>query len=274
LVAHSNSFDFVFYIGIALGDYMIVFDVGNTDTVVGFFEGADLKHKFRIRSLKSENSVFFEYRILNFMLENSIEKSTIKQAVISSVVPLLTPFFSNFCEKFLNIKALVVQPAKSGLLKVNIDIPDELGSDLFLNALSAYTEYKSSCLVVDFGTALTFTLVDEFGVIQGVSIVPGLNTAMKSLFSETSLLPEVRLDRPATIIGKNTLHSIKSGIYYGYESLVRGMVKKITEEFGAEVKVLATGGLSGVIEELEDIFDGYYPALTLKGMYYYGEAHK
>ncbi len=80
---------------------MIVFDVGNTDTVVGFFEGPELKHKFRIRSLKSENSVFFEYRILNFMLENSIDKTTLKKAVVSSVVPLLTPFFSNFCEKFL-----------------------------------------------------------------------------------------------------------------------------------------------------------------------------
>lgn len=253
---------------------MIVFDVGNTDTVVGFFEGAELKHKFRIRSLKSENSVFFEYRILNFMLENSIEKSTIKQAVISSVVPLLTPFFSNFCEKFLNVKALVVQPGKSSLLKVNIDIPEELGSDLFLNALTAFTEHKTDCLVVDFGTALTFTLVDANGVIQGVSIVPGLNTAMKSLFSETSLLPEVRLDRPNTVLGKNTLHSIKSGIYFGYESLVRGMVQKMASEYGKDLTVLATGGLSGVIKELEDLFVGYYPELTLKGMFYYGEAYK
>lgn len=253
---------------------MIVFDVGNTDTVVGFFEGPELKHKFRIRSLKSENSVFFEYRILNFMLENSIDKTTLKKAVVSSVVPLLTPFFSNFCEKFLNIKALVVQPGRSDLLRVNIDIPEELGSDLYLNALTAFTEQKTDCLVVDFGTALTFTLIDASGTIQGVSIVPGLNTAMKSLFSETSLLPEVRLDRPATVVGKNTLHSIKSGIYFGYESLVRGMVHKIQTEFGKEIKVLATGGLSGVITELADLFLGYYPDLTLKGMYYYGQAQR
>ncbi|ADQ17389.1 type III pantothenate kinase [Leadbetterella byssophila] len=252
---------------------MIVFDVGNTDTVVGFFEGENLRHKFRIRSLKSENSVFFEYRILNFMLEHNIEKSSIKKAVISSVVPLLTPFFTSFCEKFLKLRALVVAPSKSHVLKINIDMPEELGSDLFLNALSAYTEHKTDCLVVDFGTALTFTLVDGQGVIQGVSIVPGLNTALKSLFSATSLLPEVRIEKPKSVVGKNTLHSIQSGIYFGYESLVRGLVQKIREEFGRELKVLATGGLSGTITELQNIFVDIQPDLTLKGMYYYGQTH-
>lgn len=248
---------------------MIVFDVGNTDTVVGFFQGDELYQKFRIRSLKSENSVFFEYRILNFMLENNIEKTSIEKAVISSVVPKLTPFFSNFCEKFLGLDAIVVEPGKSSLLKVNIDTPGELGADLFLNALAAHRIYGGNCVVADFGTALTFTVVTERGEIEGVNIVPGLNTAIKALFSETSLLPEVPLERPASAIGKNTIHSIQAGVYFGYESLVRGLTGRIKQELNIPVKVIATGGLSFVITELKDIFDATEPDLTLKGMYYY-----
>lgn len=249
---------------------MIVFDVGNTDTVVGFFEGSKLTQKFRIKSLKSENSVFFEYRILNFMLENDIDKTKLKEAVISSVVPILTPFFTNFCEKFLNIKPRVVNPSGSRLLKITIDIPEELGSDLFLNALAASRIYGGNCIVVDFGTALTFTSISDDNEILGVNIVPGLRTAIKSLFSQTSLLPEVRIERPASVIGKNTMHSIQSGIYYGYESLVRGVVSKIKGEFNDNVKVIATGGLSSVIVELQDLFDDIDIDLTLKGMYIYG----
>jgi len=249
---------------------MVVFDVGNTDTVVGFFRGDELYQKFRIRSLKSENSVFFEYRILNFMLENNIEKNSLETAVISSVVPVLTPFFVNFCEKFLSLAPIVVEPAKSSLLKIGIDNPEELGSDLFLNALSAHRRYGGNLIVVDFGTALTFTVVTGEGEIKGVSIAPGLNTAMKALFSETSLLPEVMLERPDSVIGRNTTHSMQAGIYYGYESLIRGLLSRIKEELDSPVKVIATGGLSSVITELNDILDDTDPDLTLKGMYYYG----
>ncbi len=250
---------------------MVVFDVGNTDTVVGFFRGAELYQKFRIRSLKSENSVFFEYRILDFMLENSIDKNILEKAVISSVVPLLTPFFVNFCRKFLSMDPVIVQPAQSGLLEIRIDTPEELGSDLFLNALAAHERYGGDCVVVDFGTALTFTVVTAEREIRGVSIAPGLHTALKSLFSETSLLPEVELKPPATVIGRNTIQSIQSGIYFGYESLIRGMVARIRGELGRPAKIIATGGLSSVITELQDLFYAIDPDLTLKGMYYYGK---
>lgn len=238
--------------------------------MVGFFRGDELYQKFRIRSLKSENSVFFEYRILNFMLENNIEKTALETAVISSVVPKLTPFFVNFCRKFLGLNARVVEPAKSGLLQVNIDDPEQLGADLFLNALAAHRVYGANCVVVDFGTALTFTVVTDAGAIEGVNIVPGLNTAIKALFLETSLLPEVPLERPASVIGKNTINSIQAGIYFGYLSMIRGLIDRIKNELGIPVKIIATGGLSSVITELKDLFEETDPDLTLKGMYYYG----
>lgn len=249
---------------------MIVFDVGNTDTVVGFFQGENLINKLRIRSLKNENSIYFEYRILNFMLENNIEKRGLQNAVISSVVPILTPFFVNFCEKFLDLKPLVVAPAHSDLLKINIDMPEELGSDLFVNALAAFELVKSDCLVVDFGTALTFTVVNLNGQIEGVTILPGIKTAIKSLFSQTSLLPEVKLEKPESIIGKNSMHSIQSGIIYGYESMVLGIVNKIKAEVGRPVTVVGTGGLSTVLKDISNSFDMIDIDLTLKGLYLYG----
>ncbi len=250
---------------------MIVFDVGNTDTVVGFFQGEKLINKLRIRSLKNENSIYFEYRILNFMLENNIEKRLLQKAVISSVVPILTPFFINFCEKFLALKPMVVSPAKAGLLEINIDMPEELGSDLYVNALAAFEIVKSDCLVVDFGTALTFTVVSFGGQIEGVTIFPGIKTAIKSLFSQTSLLPEVKLEKPDSVIGKNSMHAIQSGIIYGYESMVLGIVKKIKDEIGRHTTVIGTGGLSAVLTDISSEFDLIDIDLTLRGLCLYGQ---
>jgi type III pantothenate kinase len=249
---------------------MIVFDIGNTETVIGFYKEELLIKVLRINSLKNENSIFFEYRILNFMFENNLDKSLFSNAVISSVVPILTPFFSNFCKKFLNISPIIVNGSKSDLLKINIDVPEELGSDLFVNAVAALKLYKKNCIIVDFGTALTFTTVTENGIILGVTIVPGIKTAINSLFTKTSLLPEVKLEKPSKIIGKNSMHAIQSGIIFGYESLVKGVIEKIKEEFNNPMIVIATGGLSSVLGDISDVFDFVDKELTLKGLYLYG----
>lgn len=252
---------------------MIVFDIGNTDTVIGFYKEELLLKVLRINSLKNENSNFFEYKILNFMFENNLDKSLFSNAVISSVVPILTPFFSNFCKKFLNISPIIVNGSKSDLLKIAIDMPEELGSDLFVNAVAALKIYKKNCIVVDFGTALTFTTISVKGIILGVTIVPGIKTAVNSLFKQTSLLPEVKLEKPSKIIGKNSMHAIQSGIIYGYESLVKGVIEKIKEEFENPMIVIATGGLSSVLGDISKVFDVIDKELTLKGLYFYGKRY-
>jgi type III pantothenate kinase len=154
---------------------------------------------------------------------------------------------------------------------VNIDMPEELGSDLFVNALAAFELVKSNCLVIDFGTALTFTVVSQKGRIEGVTILPGIKTAIKSLFSQTSLLPEVKLEKPDSIIGKNSMHAIQSGIIYGYESMVLGIVKKIKEEIDKPMFVIGTGGLSAVLKDISNEFDKIDIDLTLRGLYLYGK---
>lgn len=249
---------------------MIVFDIGNTDTVIGIYSGSELSNVFRVRSLTNENAVYFEYRILNFFLENNYDPNGFGKAVISSVVPHLTGIFTGFCEKFLGLPPIIVAPVKSGLLRVSIDNGDELGSDLFANALAAHTRYKDHCIIVDFGTALTFTMVSKEAEILGVCIAPGLKTAVKSLFSNTSLLPEVKLELPDTVIGKNSLHAIRSGILFGYDGLVRGLLRRIKDEMGGKCMVIATGGLSLVIGTLQDEFDVIDKNLTLSGLYIYG----
>jgi type III pantothenate kinase len=150
-------------------------------------------------------------------------------------------------------------------------MPEELGSDLFVNAVAAFELVKSDCLVVDFGTALTFTVINSNGQIEGVTILPGIKTAIKSLFSETSLLPEVKLEKPETIVGKNSMHAIQAGVIYGYESLVSGLIGKIRTEVGKSIAVIATGGLSAVLTDISSEFDQIDIDLTLKGLYLYGQ---
>ncbi len=253
---------------------MIVFDIGNSDTVIGFHDADNLVEVFRIPSLKNESSVYFEYRILNFMLEKDLKKEMFSKAVISSVVPILTPFFVFFCKKFLEIPTYVVNPKKSKLLSIDIEMPEELGSDLFLNALAASTIYKENCIIVDFGTALTFTCVSSEKVILGVTILPGIKTAIKSLFSGTSLLPEVKISKPATIIGKNSMHAIQAGIVFGYESMVTGIIEKIKLEIGGNCKVIATGGLSSSLSFEKQVFDKIDKNLTIYGLLLYGKAQE
>lgn len=252
---------------------VIVFDIGNSDVVVGFFDANILKCSLRIKSLKNENALYFEYRILNFMLEKGISKTDYTKGVVSSVVPSLTPYFVEFCNKFLDFEPILVNPGTSKLMKINIDNPEELGADLFVNALAAYSIYQKACIVVDFGTALTFTSVNSKGEILGVNIVPGIKTAIKSLFSDTSLLPQVKLEIPEKVIGKNSMHSIQSGILIGYEGLVKELIGKIKAEIGEDVTIVGTGGLSSVLTGIFPLFDVIDRELTQKGLLMYGNAY-
>ena len=144
--------------------------------------------------------------------------------------------------------------------------PHELGSDLAANAVGAYAHFKSALIVVDFGTALTFTSVDNRGKMLGVAIAPGVKTAMKSLSANTAKLPEIPLEIPAHTIGSNTIEAMQAGIMKGYVGLVKHMINETKNEIGGEVKVVATGGLSFIFQPLHETFDLIDPKLTLNGL--------
>jgi type III pantothenate kinase len=253
---------------------LLAIDIGNTDATIGFFEEKNLLHQFRILSLTDENQVYFEYRLRNFLLENNLKTAQINKVVLSSVVPLLTNVFKTMIEGVFGIEPIIVNANIFPKIKVSIDNPNEIGSDLVANAVAAFTKYHRNCVVVDFGTALTFTTVSAEGKILGVAIAPGLRTAVKALFKNTAQLPDVPLKLPISVIGKNTVHAIQAGILWGYEGLVRSMISKIREELNGDCVAIATGGLSSILTTLEGEFIEVNRELTLEGLRIIGDFYE
>jgi type III pantothenate kinase len=250
---------------------IFVIDIGNTDATLGVFSGKELIHSFRIPSKRDENFVFFESHLRNYFLEKSIRFAGIKKVVLSSVVPILTPIYKEIILRNFDSELIIVNARVFQKLKVSIDNPDEIGSDLVANAVAAFTKYKRNCVIVDFGTALTFTTVSVEGEILGVSIAPGLQTAVKALFTNTAQLPDVPLELPESVIGKNTIHAIQAGILWGYEGMVKSMIRKIRRELDGDCIAIATGGLSKIIPTLKGEFKEININLTMEGLRIIGE---
>jgi type III pantothenate kinase len=167
---------------------------------------------------------------------------------------------------------VVVGPDVYPRLEVRIDRPHEIGSDLVANAVAAYTKYRSNCIVVDFGTALTFTTVTARGHLLGVAIAPGLRTAIKALSQNTAKLPDVPLEMPTSAIGKNTIQAMQAGVLLGYVGLVESLVNHIRTELGDPAcRAVATGGLSSIITPLKGVFHAIEPNLTLNGLRIIGQ---
>lgn len=251
----------------------LVIDIGNTDIVFGIAENETWTHTFRTRSLTEKPAYYFESQLRLHFLEANLTISTIKIVVLSSVVPPLTDTLCTMLTDLFGQKPIVVEPKVFPRLTVAIDRQDEIGSDLFANAVAAFTKYQRNVVVVDFGTALTFTTVSAEGIILGVAIAPGLKTAVKSLFANTAQLPEVPLVLPKSAMGKNTVHAIQAGILFGYEGLVRGMIARIREELDGDCIAVATGGLSSIISTLTDEFVDINRNLTLDGLRIIGESN-
>lgn len=250
---------------------LLCIDIGNTDIVYGIYEGADWKHVWRTRSLTGQSGAHYESGLRLHFLEIGLRPASISRVVLSSVVPALTATISNTVKELTGQLPVVVGPAVYPELKITIDHPHELGADLIANAVAAYNRYEQNCIIVDFGTALTFTTVSGAGEVLGVAILPGLSTAVKALFSNTAQLPEVPLVLPVSAIGKTTTHAIQAGILLGYEGLVRAMIGRIRTELGGDCIAVATGGLSSIISTLQNEFVMIDPLLTMDGLRIIGE---
>lgn len=252
---------------------LLAIDAGNTDTVFGLFDGETLLHTWRARSLSDQAATYYESFLQLQFLEASHSTQVVEQLVLSSVVPALTPILEAACLHVFGRVPIRVGPESYPPLRVQIDYPAEIGSDLFANAVAAYTRYQRNCVVVDFGTALTLTTVSQKGELLGVAIAPGLKTAVKALFANTAQLPEVPLSLPASAIGRNTVHSIQAGILLGYEGLVKSLIHRIRVELNGDCIAVATGGLSSIIDTLQGEFVEIDRQLTLDGLRIIGEYH-
>lgn len=253
----------------------ISIDVGNSNIVFGFFneERKEWVKEFRIETKKDLNAFYFEKKLSLYFLENDLLASAVTAIGFSTVVPSLERPIVRFCEHFFPVTPYTIKGTSYGGLAVYPQNPDEIGSDLMANMVAAYQLYQQACIVVDFGTALTFSILDDSGKVIGVNIVPGIKTAIHSLFLKTAKLPKVKMEMPDSVLGKNTVESIQAGIFYGYTGLVKGMLEAVKKETGISFKIVATGGLSSLLTNLRGSFDLIDEKLTLKGIKLITEAN-
>ncbi len=248
---------------------LLVIDVGNTNTVIGIFNGEILIEDWRIKTIRDTTADEFNV-LLKALFSDSklVNAETISKVLISSVVPPAVPILNAFCKKYLNLVPVWVTPKLvKSLMPVLYKNPDEVGADRIVNAIAAYAKYKTSLIVVDFGTATTFDVISAKGEYIGGAISPGIAISSEALFQKASRLPRVEIfQSPDKVIGRDTTESIKSGIIYGYASLVDGMVERMKNELNFSPVILATGGLSPLISSVSKKIDNVEKSLTLDGL--------
>lgn len=245
---------------------LLAVDIGNTNTVIGGFLNEELVFEFRLNS--DLNRTVDEYHVLLVVLlqEALSQKQSVRGAVISSVVPPLTPIFETVIKRKFNVDPLEIGPGIKTGIALKVSDPSQVGADRVVNGLAVRELYGPNSLVVDFGTATTFDYVNPKGEYDGGVIAPGLYTSVESLVRNTAKLPRIDLIWPNKIIGKNTVSAMQSGAMVGYVCLVEGIIDRISNEVGGVSHVVATGGLGEVIAKHTKKITKYDPTLTLKGM--------
>lgn len=253
----------------------LAIDAGNSNVVFALFNKKSGKwtNQFRLETNTPKLISQLTKKVPLYFLEHGIHASDIESIGFSSVVPEINGIIQQFCQGYFGIEPYTISPKSYDSLPIRTHRPNEIGTDLMCNAMAAYSKYLKPVIIIDFGTALTFTAVNSEGEILGVNIVPGLKTAIKSLFTNTSKLPEVKLELPASSLGKDTIHAIQAGILYGYSSLVKGLIETIKEETKLDFTIVATGGLSSILTPLKDTFDDIDRNLTLEGLRLITEAN-
>ena len=246
---------------------LLAIDVGNTNIVFGIHENKQWTHQWRIQTI--HNRMPDEYAVLFQSLLDHDSGQTLSEfehVIISSVVPQLTRALAGMIEARTVRKPMVLSNKMKLGIEIATDNPERVGADIIADCVAAYERVERNCIVVDFGTATTFTVVTSPGVMRGTAISAGLRITIDALVSQTAQLPQIELSAPPSIIGTNTVASMQAGLVVGYVAMCEGMVQRMQAEIGTDAYVIATGGLSAVVAPLTDIFDAVDPWLTLEGL--------
>lgn len=245
---------------------IIAFDIGNTTVAIGLFKEGKLVHNWKIRSDRDKTGDEYGLILRNLLTFAGHDMTAVKGAIISSVVPPLTPIFQALSHDLYRVKALVVGPGLRTGMPVLYEAPLEVGADRIVAGVAAFEKYGGPCIVVDFGTATTFDAVSAKGEYLGGAIAPGVQISAEALYLKTAKLPRIEIKKPGKAIGKTTVASMQSGLYFGYVGLCRNIIDVIRKELGDEVRVVATGGFGGQISpDIKDIL-AYEPDLVLEGL--------
>lgn len=251
---------------------IICLDVGNTNIKFAVYDGNELKLSFRVATDHKKTSDEYGGQLMNILKSNGISPENIKGGIISSVVPPLDYTLDRMCQMYLKIKPLMLAPGLKTGMNLKVDNAKEVGADRVVNNVAAVRKYGFPLIIIDFGTATTFNVINEKGDFIGGVIAPGIKGSLDSLVNGTAKLPRVEIERPSSVIGKNTVTNMQSGIFYGFAGLVEFLVKKIKREMKCDkVEVVATGGFSEVIAKEITCIDVVDKLLTLEGLnYIYG----
>jgi len=245
---------------------LLVIDVGNTNTVLGVYDGHVLVDHWRIWTEKGKTADEWGILFRDLFLFDHLNMGDFEGLIISSVVPPVLDMLQGMAGKYFHVKPLIVGPDIDTGMVIAYENPVEVGADRIVNAVAAYERYKRSLIVVDFGTATTFDYVSARGDYMGGAIAPGIGISAEALFQRTSKLPRVEIVKPRQVIGKNTVHSMQSGIFFGYVGLVDEIVRRIKKEVRSNPKVIATGGLADLIAKESETIEEVNEFLTLEGL--------
>jgi len=245
---------------------LLVIDVGNSNAVVGLFKGDDLLAQWRVftNNYRTRDELGMLFTML--LSQQGADLKAIKGCCISSVVPQLNFDLMRVSESVFGVEALMVGPGVKTGLVLQCDNPREVGADRIVNAVAAIEEHKGPLILIDFGTATTFDVITAKAEYRGGSIAPGLQASADALFEKCAKLPRVDISKPSSVIGKNTVDTIRSALTYGYAEMVDGLVRRMSKEMEAKPTVIATGGFAPLIASIAASIDTVDPMLTLKGL--------
>ncbi len=245
---------------------LLVVDAGNTQTHIGAFDGTRLVHDWRFATVRDSTADELGAALRNLLSLRGLSFADIDASIVSSTVPQLRPEWTAMAERYLGHEMPVVGPGVRTGMPLRYDNPREIGPDRLVNAIAGYEKVEGACVVVDFGTAVTFDVVSEDGEYLGGIIFPGVEISLEALTERAAALPKIDLGQPRVLVGKTTVDAIRSGVVYGFAAMVDGMIGRLRDELGAETEAIATGGLAGSIVPYCETIDDVDDLLTLTGL--------
>lgn len=250
------------------GNMLLVIDIGNTNIVLGVYKEDTLIGNWRMTTKAPRTSDEYGLFMCNLLKHRGIEVSAIKSVIIATVVPNIMYSFTNAILKYFNTQPIMVGPGIKTGIKIHTENPKEVGADRIVDIVAAYELYGGPAIVIDFGTATTYDVLTKDGIFTAAITSPGIKITANALWQGAAKLPEIEIEKPKSILARDTITSMQAGLVYGYIGQVEYIIRKIKEELKVEeaIKVIATGGLAKVIFDETDVIDVYDPLLTLKGL--------